>query len=628
MAIATKTTRRFDDAWGGTVLQGLTGSVLMLLLMFSAMADDVHDAYVAEEVAKLPKAGVPLFGALPVEHLKVFGPPEIVDSSIVTADGVPFGRARRVVVKKRGQFEYQAQLQVQNNITPINKGDTVFVQLWVRTTQSNDESGEGRYASYLQRKSAPWTNFHVCPHPAPTVWTRVCSNFVSKHDVQPGTVHLSFHLAGTEQSLEFGGFIIRNLGPGVKRHELPHTEFTYEGRESNAPWRAAAAKRIEQHRKGDLTLRVVDAKGQPVEGARVKVEMKRHAYAFGTYIQHDIMENKPGYDQFRNWVPKLFNKVTVNLYTGDGRWGWCSPWGPRQFKASTKWAHELGLELRGHVLVYPWHKFCPPELVALKGDKEATQNWIRNYMKDIMGELRQYDIVDLDVTNELRQWKDDMVKTVGREGVAEWYRMAREVAPDAILYLNDNTILTNGGRTKNEQDIYIDWLKYLIDQDVGLGGIGMQSHFGETLTPPDKVLEILDRFAKLGLDIQITEFDINTANEKVQADYTRDFLTTVFSHPATKGFIMWGFWEGRHWRPLGAMLRKDFSPKPNLKVWQDLVYKQWWTNVTGATDKDGVFRARGFLGDYTVTAEAGTRVTVDTKLTMPGTKVTLKLSTE
>ena len=91
---------------------------------------------------------------------------------------------------------------------------------------------------------------------------------------------------------------------------------------------------------------------------------------------------------------------------------------------------------------------------------------------------------------------------------------------------------------------------------------------------------------------------------------------------------MWGFWEGRHWRPLGAMLRKDFSPKPNLKVWQDLVYKQWWTNVTGTTDKDGVFRTRAFLGDYTITAEAGTKVTVDAKLTKPGREITLKLSTE
>lgn len=89
---------------------------------------------------------------------------------------------------------------------------------------------------------------------------------------------------------------------------------------------------------------------------------------------------------------------------------------------------------------------------------------------------------------------------------------------------------------------------------------------------------------------------------------------------------MWGFWEGLHWRPLGAMLRKDFSPKPNLKVWQDLVYKQWWTNAEGITDKDGVFQVRGFLGDYSITAEARTRVTVDTKLTKLGRELTLKLT--
>ena len=43
----------------------------------------------------------------------------------------------------------------------------------------------------------------------------------------------------------------------------------YGGRDADAPWRAAAAARIEQHRKGDFTLRVVDAAGVPIVGATV-----------------------------------------------------------------------------------------------------------------------------------------------------------------------------------------------------------------------------------------------------------------------------------------------------------------------------------------------------------------------
>ena len=147
MTKATKTTRRFNNIWGGAVLQGLTGSVLMLLLMSSAMADDVHDAYVAKELPKLPNAGVALFGALPAENMKVGGNQQIIESNIIADDNMPFGKARRVDVKQRQKDWWQAQLQTPKNTAPIKKGDVVFVQFYVRTTQSGDESGEGQVAA-------------------------------------------------------------------------------------------------------------------------------------------------------------------------------------------------------------------------------------------------------------------------------------------------------------------------------------------------------------------------------------------------------------------------------------------------------------------------------------------------
>ena len=133
-----------------------------------------------------------------------------------------------------------------------------------------------------------------------------------------------------------------------------------------------------------------------------------------------------------------------------------------------------------------------------------------------------------------------------------------------------------------------------------IDGIGLQSHFDSNLTAPSRVLELLDQFAAFGKDLQVTEFDISMPDEQVQADYTRDFLTVCFSHPAIKGFLMWGFWEGAHWEPVAAMIRRDWSTKPNYAVWNDLLYNQWWSDFRGTTGADGVFRTRGFLGDYDI----------------------------
>jgi uncharacterized protein (TIGR03437 family) len=69
--------------------------------------------------------------------------------------------------------------------------------------------------------------------------------------------------------------------------------------------------------------------------------------------------------------------------------------------------------------------------------------------------------------------------------------------------------------------------------------------------------------------------------------------------------MIWGFWEGAHWKPSAAMIRRDWSTKPNYDAWTDLICRQWWTDTTGATAADGVFRTRGFLGDYEIDVTIG-----------------------
>lgn len=35
---------------------------------------------------------------------------------------------------------------------------------------------------------------------------------------------------------------------------------------------------------------------------------------------------------------------------------------------------------------------------------------------------------------------------------------------------------------------------------------------------------------------------------------------------------LWGFWAGDHWIPHAALFRRDWSIKPNGRVYQDLVF--------------------------------------------------------
>jgi hypothetical protein len=84
---------------------------------------------------------------------------------------------------------------------------------------------------------------------------------------------------------------------------------------------------------------------------------------------------------------------------------------------------------------------------------------------------------------------------------------------------------------------------------------------------------------------------------------------------------MWGFWEGDHWIPSSAMIRKDWTLRPAAKVWTELVTKTWWTDVRVIADNKGIASVRGFQGDYEITVDGKTKKTF---LGRPAVLVTLK----
>ena len=120
------------------------------------------------------------------------------------------------------------------------------------------------------------------------------------------------------------------------------------------------------------------------------------------------------------------------------------------------------------------------------------------------------------------------------------------------------------------------------------------------------MLRVSDRFAALVPNLELTEFDVDTnGDEQLQADWLRDTLIMAYSHPAYSGFILWVFYEGAGWKPETALWRKDWTPKPNGQIWQDLVRGAWLTKATGTTNKKGTWQTRGHRGLYEVTVETG-----------------------
>ena len=521
------------------------------------------------------------------------------ETEVVTVRGQPFTRAIRARVKTRPQQSYGIQLSAPAAVA-VGKGDVLHARFYVRALDVRDETAEAVAEFVFEKQGNPWTKSITRVARAGAEWKRFDVPFRSAESYPAGGAGVRIRLGFRVQTLEIGGLEVLHYGKGMDIRRLPVTLPTYRGQEPDAGWRREARERIEKHRKADLVVRVVDARGRRVRNAEVKVRMKRHAYGFGTAVSSlYLQDGRESEDKrrYREEIVKLFNRTVIenNLKW----WGWESA--REKAVRTVDWLRSSGIEVRGHCLVWPSWGHLPKDMQARKTDKAYLRKRCLDHIADEAGAMKGK-LVDWDVMNEPFT-NHDLMDVLGREVMAEWFSKAKEADPGANVYINDYAILSGGGGDTAHRRHYEETIRFLIEQGAPLDGIGVQGHFGSNVTPPEEIWKTLDRFSKFGLPIQVTEYDMKTGIEEFEGLYTRDFMTAVFAHPATVGILMWGFWDGRHWKQNAPIFRRDWSVKPSGEAWIDLVFRKWWTEEDGRTDRRGEFRARGFLGDYEITAE-------------------------
>jgi len=112
-------------------------------------------------------------------------------------------------------------------------------------------------------------------------------------------------------------------------------------------------------------------------------------------------------------------------------------------------------------------------------------------------------------------------------------------------------------------------------------------------------------------------------DEKVKAESLETLYKVCFAHPSVEGILMWGFWEGKHWRPKAALWKMDFSPTPTAETYRRLIFKDWWTTFEGQADATGRCEVRAFYGKHAVEAN-GKRVEIDLKKVDAKTEIVVK----
>ena len=520
----------------------------------------------------------------------------------------------------------EASLPTQSD---IEEAASCLLHLMVRAVQPQVETGLARFLVGFRStdpSEEPILSHEIYVEPT---WTSI--NLPFSVDQALGAREASVFVGvGTQlQVIDIGNITVRCFYPDQQIAGLPKTSFTYTGRAEDAPWRKVAEQRIDRYRKADLVIKVVDADGQPVPDAEIHVQMTKHAFKFGTTVDARLLAgvapeaetsvySEQDVARYRKTLQELFNIVTF-----DHGMDWAS-WSDGAKRAvmeeALSWIESLGLKLRGNHLVSSNWSEIPSDVEDERDDPATIRGSLRDRVSTMVGELNGR-VVDWDVVDGLGG-QHVLVDLLGWDEVDEWFRQARAASSGPKLFLSENGIL-DGDRLVQ----MVITLSGLIERNVPLDAVGIKGHFNEQPPPIPVLSDRLDQLASFDLPIMITEFDIDTDDPMLRADFTRDLMVLAFSHPSVEGFVLRRFWAGLQAEQDAAMYRRDWAINPNGDLYRDLVLSKWWTDDVALSNIDGELQTRGFLGDYIVTVRKnGLSTTSTLTLGKEGESVRLELS--
>lgn len=220
------------------------------------------------------------------------------------------------------------------------------------------------------------------------------------------------------------------------------------------------------------------------------------------------------------------------------------------------------MKARGHALI--WHNQNPTWVekgnLGIVELNEAFEGHIAAVVGRYKGRIYAWDVVNEafadDGTLRHTVWYDRPGIGLADQGTAyieRAFRLARKADPRCKLFYNDYGIETLGPKA----DAVYEMLKDFRARKVPVDGIGFQCHFPVEMNKPD-VLDSIERnfarFAKLGLEIHITELDIrvkdgSVASLQAQADFYGKLTELCMRQPKCKLFQTWGFTDRYSWVP-------------------------------------------------------------------------------
>ncbi|MCR3751959.1 endo-1,4-beta-xylanase (glycosyl hydrolase family 10) [Lentzea californiensis] len=217
-------------------------------------------------------------------------------------------------------------------------------------------------------------------------------------------------------------------------------------------------------------------------------------------------------------------------------------------------ARNQGKRIRGHALA--WHSQQPRWMENMSGT--ALRNAMLNHVTQVAtyyrGKIYAWDVVNeafADGSGGGR--RDSNLQRTGNDWIEAAFRAARAADPGAKLCYNDyNTDDWSHAKTQGVYRMVQDFKS----RGVPIDCVGLQSHFNSQSPVPSNYQTTLQNFANLGVDVQITELDIEGSGSSQASNYDRVTRACLAVTRCT-GITVWGIRDTDSWRASGTPLLFD-----------------------------------------------------------------------
>lgn len=248
-------------------------------------------------------------------------------------------------------------------------------------------------------------------------------------------------------------------------------------------------------------------------------------------------------------------------------------------------AEENGMKVKGHTLV--WHNQLPAWVSTLTDPDDLRAALLNHITKEV--EHYKGKVLAWDVVNEAWDPGDPTVlrdtifsQLLGPSFIDDAFTAARAADPDAKLYYNDYG--ADGGGAKADS-IYA-MVADMQARGIPIDGVGLQMHdaVASSLTGDDVAANI-QRFAALGVDVVISEMDLNLCYGGTlddQAAMFHDVVAACLGQPNCPAVTFWGVTDKYSWlNYLDEGCADGDTPRPLL--WDDGYQKKpGYTGVLNA----------------------------------------------